>query len=619
MKHTLRSILLGGWLLLSLFSHARNKNDDLLPYALQRKQDLQLSTYATAHCLRDYFADEAGRKKVLQVLKEFGITKIYLEVYRSGLVLTPDFLKICIDFLKENGMEIVGGIATVPGDDFACKQEGPLTWCNWQDPKTRADFSRVMRTTAPLFDTFVIDDFLCTADTSQASKMAKGERSWSAYRRELLSELERDALIRPAREANPHLTIIIKYPQWYDRFHLFGYDVEKGPHLFDRVWVGTESRGQYTQRYGFVQPYEGFINYRWIASLSGNKIGAAWFDYGDCTAEDFVEQAWQSALAGAREFVFFSLYDLLQQHPGNQRLKESFPQLADLSATVAHAPVVGPMAYKPPQSDAGGDLYLLDVMGMFGTSLIPSSTYPSDASILFLPTQAGTDQTLAAKVEASLKAGKRVILTTGLLSTAPEGEKLAKLAGFGWPIVSNPVECMTLMDGSATRNLALPLKLECSAVPEKGEIQLAATKDGHIIPFLIKSKTRNAYLLNVHTFSEADFKAVGEVLLSPRQLGILDVPENWANLLRSAFEEKGTVKMTGPARVALQRLSNGELMIQNYNREPVEITLVSDKPLLDRLTNKVYTPLRQRTKVRLEARSRVWFSSFNGEPTSSKP
>jgi hypothetical protein len=608
----MRTIILASLLVVltwtGALSQTTKSGSDYFEFARSRKNDLKLSTYATAHCINEFFSTQEGRKKVLATLKNNGISKVYLEVYRSGLVLKPDSLKKYIQFIKENGFEVVGGIATVPGDDFAKKQEGPLTWCNWQNKKTQDDFREVMINVAPLFDTFVIDDFLCTSDTSIESKTAKGNQSWSVYRRALLTRLQDELFIRPAKKANPGLKIIIKYPQWYDRFHMFGYDVETGPKLFDEVWVGTESRGQYTQRYGFVQPYEGFINYRWISTFGGKKMGGAWFDYGDCNADDFVEQAYQSVLAGAKELVFFSMYDLLQDHPGNRLLQQKFSQLADLSKTVSQYPVTGTVGYKPAQSDAGGDLYLLDGLGMFGVSLVPASSYPADAKVILLPTQAAADKDIVRKIEASLEKGSRLILTAGFLANAAQGEKIARLAGVEWPVTISPSEAPEIITNNQSLAMKLPLKLE-SMLKTKGSTVLLEAKNGNSrIPFLLKNSAGNIYVLNVHTFSEADFAAVGEVLLSPRQLGIYDVPKDWANTLRSALQISSLPVMDAPARVSFQQLNDGSFVVQNYNMAPAEVklTLKQEGKLRDRFDAKEMTIKENRLTVTIPARSRVW-------------
>jgi hypothetical protein len=608
MKTLILAALLVGLSWTTARSQSSKNESDYYTYARSRKNDLKLSTYATAHCIKENFSTADGRKKVLTTLKNNGISKVYLEVYRSGLVLAPDSLKKYIKFIKENGFEVVGGIATVPGDDFAKKQEGPLTWCNWQNKKTQDDFSEVMKNSAPLFDTFVVDDFLCTGDTSLESKTAKGAQSWSVYRRALLTRLQEEILIKPAKQANPKLKIIIKYPQWYDRFHMFGYDVETGPKLFDEVWVGTETRGQYTQRFGFVQPYEGFINYRWISTFGGEKMGGAWFDYGDCTAEDFVEQGYQSVLAGAKELVFFSMYDLLQDHPGNRLMQQKFKELADLAKVVAQNPVTGTFGYKPPQSDAGGDLYLLDGIGMFGVSLVPASNYPSDAKLVLLPTQAATDKDILRKIESSLKKGSRLVLTAGFLANAKDGEKIAKLAGIQWPVSLKPLEAAEIISQNKAVAMKIPLKLESRLIAQGSTVLLEAKNGAERIPFLLKNKEGNIYVLNVHTFSEADFAAVGEVLLSPRQLGLYDVPGDWANVLRSALQLANLPVMDAPARVSFQQLNDGSFVVQNYNQVPAEVkfTMQQDEKLKDRFTGKEMTMNNHTLAITIAARSRVW-------------
>ncbi|HWS00047.1 MAG TPA: hypothetical protein VN249_05485 [Prolixibacteraceae bacterium] len=608
MKTTAMMVLLFCLACPSVQSQTSRSGQDLFGYAQSRKNDLQLSVYATAHFIQEFFTTEEGRREILSVLKCNGITKVYLEVYRAGLVITPELLEKSSRFLKDNGFEVVGGIATVPGENFAMKQEGPLTWCNWQNKKTQDDFREVMKNSAPLFDTFVIDDFLCTADTSMESKNAKGARSWSVYRRALLTQLAEDVFIKPAKKANPAIKMIIKYPQWYDRFHLFGYDVETGPKLFDQVWVGTETRGQYTQRYGFVQPYEGFVNYRWIASLAGEKIGAAWFDYGDCNADDFVEQAYQSVLSGARELVLFSMNEMVLGHPGLHLLRLKFEALANLSVAVSKNPVMGTVAYKPAQSDAGGDLYLMDGIGMFGVSLIPASQYPADARVILLPTQAAADRDILRKIEASLKNGTRIVMTAGFLANSASGEKIAKLAGIKWPVLIQPSESPEIFMGNNPVTLKIPLKLESPLIPDGSTALLEAKTGTGRIPFLLKNSASNIYVLNVHTFSESDFAAVGEVLLSPRQLGLYELPKEWANTLRSAMQTGKLPVMDAPTRVAMQQLKDGSFVVHNYNQEAVtvKLKLLAANGLKDRFTGKALEVKGQQLEINMGPRSRVW-------------
>ncbi len=582
--------------------------NDQFSYAQERKDDLQLSIYMTAHAVKNLLSDEAGRREAISIFRLNGITKAYIEVYRGGLVLEKSLLQEVRDLFELNQIEVVGGIATVPGGDFGVRQEAQLGWFNWQNPKTQADLKEVMKMSAEVFDQFIIDDFLCTADTSLESKAAKGDRSWSQYRMDLLTELSESLFIGPARAVNPDIQMIIKYPQWYDRFHLFGYDVVNETALYDQVCVGTESRGQYTQRFGFVQPYESFVSYQWMKSLAGNKMTGAWFDHGDCDENDFIEQAWQSVLAGAQELIFFNYFDFVYGHRGHHLLRQQFTLLADLAAKLADDPVSGVMAYKPANSPAHGDLYIMDFMGMLGIPLIPVSQYPEDARVIFLPTQAAADHEILAKIEKSLAGNARLIFTTGFLAHARDGERLAELAGIGWPLDVSPLTAEQIIVEGEAESILYGLDLESDIQMTEGKAKLLALHNTRYIPFLVAGK--NTFTLNVHTFSQADFDKVGEVLLCPRPLGLMEIPMSWASTLRSAFLSPMGIEFNAPVRVSLQPYGTSGWVIHNYNREAVSIDLsaagLENKVIEDKFSGKQHQASEGHINMEVAPRSRVW-------------
>ncbi|MGC9352302.1 MAG: hypothetical protein ACP5D9_00595 [Mariniphaga sp.] len=588
------------------------ENIDLWNYALSRKDDLRLSVYVTAGTVQKMFATDEGRRETVSLLRCNGISKVYVEVYRSGLVVSPELLNESVSFLQNNGFDVVGGIATVPGGDFGVKQEGPLGWFNWQNEKTQRDLRKVMKDAAPFFDTFIVDDFLCTADTSRESKTAKGDRSWSEYRRALLTELSESVFIQPAKSVNPDIKMIIKYPQWYDRFHLFGYDVATEPALFDGVWVGTETRGQYTQRFGYVQPYEGFINYRWISTLAGNKIGGAWFDHGDCNGTDFIEQAYQSVLAGAKELVIFNFGSFISGHLGHHLLRQDFGKLADLAAAVAENPVEGAVAYKPPNSDAGGDLYLMDYIGMFGISLVPESKYPENAEVIFLPTQAAKDSAVVKKVIQSLNSGAKIVMTTGFLAHVKEGKKLASLAQIRWPLSPVKSVARSVISNGKEEQLEFPVKMDYQIVTG-GAATLLKTGNALNNAFLVENESKNISVINTHTFSQEDFDKVGEVLLCPAQLGLLEVPTTWANTIRNAFQQKNRPVVDAPVRVTFQYLADGNFVLHNYSREKetIEIQLSQNRGLMDGFSGEKLQTDGKVLKLEMAPRSRIWCITEN--------
>ena len=594
-------------LLLSLCTPRSPQVDNMQSYVESRKHDLRLSTYVTAHAVQQLLSTVEGRREAISLLRANGIDKIYVEVYRSGLVVSPELLQEVSDFFTQHGFEVVGGIATVPGPDFGVRQEARYGWFNWQNEKTQNDLRKVMEDIAPIFNSFIVDDFLCTADTSMESKEAKGERTWSEYRRDLLTRLQAPLFIDPLKKVNPGMQIIIKYPQWYDRFHLFGYDVVSETELYDQVWVGTETRNMNTQRFGYVQPYEGFVNYRWLASIAGDKIGGSWFDHIECDKNDFIDQAWQSVLAGSQELCLFNYFNIVNGHEGHHLLRMDYHHLADLAKVIKDFPVEGVSAYKPPNSDAGGDLYIMDFIGMLGIPLVPVSIYPEDASVIFLPTQAASDKEIYSKVRRSLLEGTRIIVTAGFLASSQNGVELAELAGVEPPEVVKFLKAQSVITKKGIVELDLPLDMEASLTVSDAEVLLEAQVNGAKIPYLTGKKANNFYVLNTHTFSQADFDAVGEVLLCPKPLGMLQLPDEWAKIFRNVFNAPLGIHLDASVKVSLQTLGNGEVVVHNYNSDKVDVRLKLDKNQYINVLSKMEVPLENGDMVmNIPGRSRVW-------------
>jgi len=556
--------------------------------------DLRFGAYATSRQVEQLATDEAVRTRAWKTIRRMGITKLYIEVYRGGHIVSGKHLTFMRDRLQERGIDVVGGLATVPGGDFGVRQKGPLGWFNWQNEKTQRDLERVIRIAAGIFDTFIVDDFLCTGDVSEESKAARGERSWGQYRRALLSELAQSIFVGPAKEVNPAITMIVKYPQWYDRFHLFGYDTETLPRIFDRVWVGTETRGRNTQRYGFVQPYEGFVNYCWLAGIAGDKIGGAWFDHGDCAEYDFLDQAYTSVLAGAQELVFFNFGNLMQGHPDHEKVIAEFDQLAELASFVHEHPVIGVPAYKPPNSDPAGDMYIMDFLGMLGIPLIPVHEFPKGAPVIFLPAQAAADANLLEHVNKALTRGAHLIVTTSLLIASPDGDELARMVKVGTNIKSKPIRASLMTLSGKTQKLEktnVIIDLESPIEIEAGPGDILCTFGNRQVALLTVSETSDGSisLLNTHTYSQADFDAAGEVLLCPRPLGLVSMQGQALSALRNVFGNRSTIDndaiippqlqipaFDGPGCVTFHPFgpsAYGSCVIQNFNDEAVNVTV----------------------------------------------
>ncbi|MBR9998857.1 MAG: hypothetical protein KFF73_07800, partial [Cyclobacteriaceae bacterium] len=278
---------------------------------------------------------------------------------------------------------------------------------------------------------------------------------------------------------------------------------------------------------------------------------------------------------------------------------------------IAGSPVEGVPAFKPPNSDAGGDLYLMDFIGMIGIPLVPVSSYPADAKVIFLPSQAASETGILEKVKNSTGSGTRVILTSGFLLQAGSGEEIAGLAGIRWPLVKNPGKAKPVVNQDLTDSTDMRVEIEADMEISTASVLLEVDMDGKRIPYLTVSQDGTVFVLNAHTFSQADFDAAGEVLLCPGPLGLMDIPDDWANTIRAVFNNPLGINLDAPVRVSCQPFGKNELMIQNYNRDPVKVRLEIDENFnyYNVLNGKGLPKEGSALNLDLPARSRIWIKS----------
>ena len=540
--------------------------------ALSAEAPLKLSVYATAGDVLRYLAPPEQRLKVPAVLQALTISRVFLEGRRGDEHVPPTTLREVRDFLESRGFRGAGGIATVPGEHFGARQNGGLGWLNWESEQTRRDVAGFFTETAPVFDEVIVDDFFCTGDTSPGSETARDQRRWGEYRRDLLVSLIEPLILRPARAAHPGVRLILKYPQWYDRFHLFGYDPARMSPAFDQIWVGTEVRDPQTRRMGFVQPTEGYMNFRWLTSVAGGKVVGAWFDHIECSAQNFVDQACQSVLAGARELTLFRLADVLERHPGDALLAHRLSALRILAEKVRGQPRAGIVFYKPPSSDAGENLYLADYLGMIGLPVLPEARYPKAARVLFLARQAATDAAVLRKVRQSLEHGGTVILTPDFVRAA--GVAAGELAGVTAESASQPATTHEVQFSGEKLALPTPLDLDTNLRVTETKVRIEAKVDGRAVPFLTERTVERGrvLVLNVRTFSEQDFRDSSEWLLAPKPRGLSVIPDALADALRAALLSPLGVDFQAPAGVGLYLFAGGRCLY-NFQGEPVRVRL----------------------------------------------
>jgi hypothetical protein len=101
--------------------------------------------------------------------------------------------------------------------------------------------------------------------------------------------------------------------------------------------------------------------------------------------------------------------------PANvKKLRAEIPRLFKLARLVRDKPIKGIITPKPPNSDADGEQYVFDFVGMLGLPLVPTAKIDTDAKAAFFSIHALKDHKFPDKLRTMLKAKKPVLITDGL-------------------------------------------------------------------------------------------------------------------------------------------------------------------------------------------------------------
>lgn len=470
---------------------------------------LVFSTLFTAQDVNQLLADDAGRQRALAFCREMGITKVYLETFR-GEYAKEELLTTARDLFRREGFDVSGCVTTVT---FGKKSTGWDLIACYTNKGTLEKLEEIFRFTARLFDEIMIDDFLFTDCECEECTAGRGSKSWSEYRLNLMLEASKQYILKPSHEVNPKAKVIIKYPQWYDDFHNRGYGVDIETAAFDRIWIGTETRNPDAQRWGAKQQYEAYFIYRWLAGIGGPKAGGGWFDTYDCSPEVYVEQAYQTVLAGAPEVFLFHYGDLIreQNRPLMERLKSRQQFLRELAPISRVGPLRGVAAYKPVNSAPAGEDYIFDFIGMLGIPLVPTHRFPGQAKAAFFSMHALKDRDFPTKLAAYLKRGGSALLTSNL---ADQLKSEHALSGF-------------------------------DLTPADGHAVVRQTALGGVVAILPVKKP----FTSLYSLPQADLDEVRNALLR-----------------RSAGLE-----ISAPPRAAVYLFGDRSMVLENFNDNPVDV------------------------------------------------
>ena len=572
-------------------------------------QNFKVSVYTRAYEVQK-MADPHWLDSTWQVISsQLSVDKIYLETHRDLLIVDQETLTKAKQFFNERGIETAGGITYTIDESNQFE-----TFC-YSNPDHRKKAQEIIEFSAKNFDEVILDDFFFTSCKCDLCVKAKGTQSWSEYRLKLMTETAENIIITPAKKVNPNVKVIIKYPNWYEHFHELGFNLETEPKLFDGVYTGTETRDAVRSNQ-HLQPYLGYLVFRYFNNLKPGKNGGGWVDTGGMRYYDrYAEQLWITIFAKAPEMTLFDYRQLLYPlretwEPAWKTESTSFDYAQFLpvqkgetmAKTAAHAlnPVdkiagelgqpFGIKSYKPYHSD--GEDFLQNYLGMIGIPMDLVPEFPMDDDMIILTELAKKDPLIVEKIEQRLINGKDVLITSGLLH-ALQNRGIRNLVNLEY--TSRKSMVTDFMTGRNMVEGTVPMLIpQIQYFTNDSWEMISGMDDGLGWPFLHQGKFANATLY------------------------VLAIPENFANLynlpvevlnqLRSVVCKHNAITLEGPAAVSLFTYDNNTFVLESFNDEPVEMKVVlAKKPT-------TIKDLSNQNAVKVEKREAIKFGSRTYSP-----
>lgn len=509
------------------------------------------------------------------ISSQIKIDKIYLETHRDLLIVDQKTLTSAKKFFESKGLEVAGGITyTIDEGNFF------ETFCYTKE-EDRKKVQEIIEYSASNFDEVILDDFFFTSCKCEACVLAKGDKSWSEYRLDLMNEASKTLILGPAKAVNSNVKVVIKYPNWYDHFQEMGFNLETQPAIFDGVYTGTETRDAvYSEQH--LQPYLSYLVFRYFNNLKPGKNGGGWVDTGGMKYYDrYAEQLWLTILAKAPEMTFFDyrqlLYPLRKDWiPAWKDEKTSFDYSTFLpvseSATVAKAgshsldvidkiagelgQPLGIKSYKPYHSS--GEDFLENYLGMIGIPIDLVPEFPTGSEMVLLTEHAKKDPEIVGKIEQHLLEGHDVMITSGLLN-ALQDRGIRKLVN---------------LEYTSRKSLASEFMIHR---------KITDSKEAIIVP-QIQYNTNDSWEMITAMDGGLGWPLLHQAMFANGKLYLLTIPENFADLYRLPPQVLNTIRETickplgielkGGSKVSLFLYDNNTLVVESFNDQPVDCELL---------------------------------------------
>ena len=370
------------------------------------------------------FTQEKLEKDYDFLEKYIGLDKVYLETHRGDCDVESAQLGMIRSFLESKNVEVSGGLTTIIGDIEGSepgKQRLFGTFC-YTDQVMRAKLIEMSESAAKQFDEIILDDFYFTNCSCESCIKAKGDRDWVTFRRELMRDVSENLIVKPMKAVNPKVKVVIKYPNWRESYHFTGYVPEVQRDIFDATYTGTETRSvAYTDQH--LPEYLSYSLVRYFENAWPGRNGGGWFDTYQCWSIDrYLEQAYLTAFAGAKELMHFMWADLID-NPYVAAMGMQLTKIDQMMENVGKP--VGVPTYIPFASS--GENHLEMRLGMLGIPIEPTPFFPEDAKSIFLTESSLADKDVIEKLRKFVEQGGDAVITTGFLREAGDALRAAGL------------------------------------------------------------------------------------------------------------------------------------------------------------------------------------------------
>ena len=544
--------------------------------------------------------------------KQVHVDKVYLETTRNRELATEEAVTNLKKFFADRGIKTSGALGLTVNE-----MNGFQTFC-YTDPADRETVKSMVQFTARYFDEIILDDFFFNNSKMDSDISAKGNRSWTQFRTELMAEVSKDLILEPAKEVNPKVRIIIKYPNWYESFQALGYDLAVQPKMFDAIYTGTETRNaDFGQR---LQSYQSYLQTQYFNNIKPGGNQGGWID-GGTDVERYAEQFWDTLFAKVPEITLFNSQQITADISGRrERIEgeaEANSSLVNLFAAVTlpdgstYQPgnvariagysaemldrflgklgkPVGVATYKP--CNSVGEEYLPTFFGTIGIPIDLVSEFPEKAGTVFLTRASAADKDLVEKTKKFVQAGGQAIVTSGLVEALGENgfQDIAEIAVTGRVMAKNFSSGFGFFGGFGGSGGAAS-----KAQAEESDLNIVLPKLRHF-----ENDTWNSILFNTADFgypmvvgaerSTNYGKGTFYVIAIPDDFADLyRLPEAALNQIRSLFNRNMQVSLEAPDHVSLFVYDNRTFIVQNFQGQPVDtrVTVAEAGRIRDLLTD----------------------------------